>query len=76
MISDRIRQSDLSGNDLGLAQAEDVSVMGDASALGILLNNLTAKRGQKDGQKGTPKGDGFIFPILNLTGQAELECNK
>ncbi len=52
MISDRIRQSDLSGNDLGLAQAEDVSVMGDASALGILLNNLTAKRGQKDGQKG------------------------
>ncbi|NQB43558.1 hypothetical protein DZ915_015955 [Pseudomonas aeruginosa] len=53
MISDRIRQSDLSGNDLGLAQAEDVSVMGDASALGILLNNLTAKRGQKDGQKGT-----------------------
>ncbi|HGM8499536.1 TPA: hypothetical protein ACKQEC_004160 [Pseudomonas aeruginosa] len=54
MISDRIRQSDLSGNDLGLAQAEDVSVMGDASALGILLNNLTAKRGQKGtGQKGT-----------------------
>ncbi|ORA01333.1 hypothetical protein [Mycobacterium arosiense] len=53
MISDRIRQSDLSGNDLGLAQAEDVSVMGDASALGILLNNLTAKRCQKDGQKGT-----------------------
>ncbi|HCL3745374.1 hypothetical protein I5M06_25455 [Pseudomonas aeruginosa] len=46
MISDRIRQSDLSGNDLGLAQAEDVSVMGDASALGILLNNLTAKRGR------------------------------
>ncbi|HHN0028856.1 hypothetical protein [Pseudomonas aeruginosa] len=75
MISDRIRQSDLSGNDLGLAQAEDVSVMGDASALGILLNNLTAKRGQK-GPKGRPKGDGFIFPILNLTGQAELECNK
>lgn len=71
MISDRIRQSDLSGNDLGLAQAEDVSVMGDASALGILLNNLTAKRGQR-----TAKGDGFIFPILNLTGQAELECNK
>lgn len=71
MISDRIRQSDLSGNDLGLAQAEDVSVMGDASALGILLNNLTAKRGQKDGQRGR-----IYFPILNLTGQAELECNK
>ncbi|HBO4831597.1 hypothetical protein ACSESI_25700 [Pseudomonas aeruginosa] len=56
MISDRIRQSDLSGNDLGLAQAEDVSVMGDASALGILLNNLTAKRGPA--KRGRPKGDG------------------
>ncbi len=40
VISDRIRQSDLSGNDLGLAQAEDLSIMGDAAALGILLNNL------------------------------------
>lgn len=40
VIGDRIRQSDLSGNDLGLAQAEDVSIMGDAGALSILLNNL------------------------------------
>jgi len=40
VISERIRQSDLSGNDLGLVHAEDLSIMGDASALRILLNNL------------------------------------
>ncbi|MDM4794424.1 hypothetical protein QT611_14315 [Pseudomonas aeruginosa] len=70
MISDRIRQSDLSGNDLGLAQAEDVSVMGDASALGILLNNLTAKRGQRTAKRGRIY---FSYSKLDRSGRIRVQ---